>query len=104
MAKLASLKAQTRLLDRRAADQIRSHILEGILPAGQRLLETKLSEDLEVSRGTVRSAPALADDITAVQRTLGDVDGPSGGATGAADTSSGSGHNTENPAAAEGDR
>jgi NADH-quinone oxidoreductase subunit J len=56
------------------------------------------------ARGTVRSAPALADDITAVQRTLGDVDGPSGGATGAADTSSGSGHNTENPAAAEGDR
>jgi NADH-quinone oxidoreductase subunit J len=56
------------------------------------------------ARGTVRSAPALADDITAVQRTLGDVDGPSGGAAGAADTSSGSGHNTENPAAAEGDR
>ena len=58
MAKLASLKAQTRLLDRRAADQIRTHILDGILPAGQRLLETKLSADLEVSRGTVRSALA----------------------------------------------
>jgi NADH-quinone oxidoreductase subunit J len=52
------------------------------------------------ARGTVRSAPALADDITEVQRTLGDVDGgPAGGATGGTDTSSGSGHNTENPEA-----
>ena len=32
MAKLASLKSEKRLLDRRAADQIRSHILEGVLP------------------------------------------------------------------------
>lgn len=52
------------------------------------------------ARGTVRSAPALADDITEVQRTLGDVDGgPAGGATGGADRASGSGHNTENPEA-----
>lgn len=58
MAKLASLKSEKRLLDRRAADQIRSHILEGVLPAGERLLETQLSEELEVSRGTVRSALA----------------------------------------------
>src|SRR5215470_14673824 len=58
MVKLASLKAEKRLLDRRAADQIRSHILEGVLPAGGRLLETQLSEELEVSRGTVRSALA----------------------------------------------
>ena len=58
------------------------------------------------ARGTVRSAPALADDITEVQRTLGDLaddrpsggpGAPSGGATGGGDTSSGSGHNTENP-------
>jgi DNA-binding GntR family transcriptional regulator len=58
MAKLASLKAEKRLLDRRAADQIRVHILEGVLPAGERLLETQLSAELEVSRGTVRSALA----------------------------------------------
>ena len=58
MAKLASLRAEKRLLDRRAADQIRAHILSGVLPAGGRLLETQLSEELEVSRGTVRSALA----------------------------------------------
>ncbi len=58
MAKLTSLKSEKRLLDRRAADQIRAHILEGVLPAGERLLETQLSEELEVSRGTVRSALA----------------------------------------------
>jgi DNA-binding GntR family transcriptional regulator len=58
MAKLASLKAEKRLLDRRAADRIRAHILQGVLPAGERLLETQLSAELEVSRGTVRSALA----------------------------------------------
>lgn len=56
MTKLTSLKSEKRLLDRRAADEIRAHILEGVLPAGARLLETQLSEQLEVSRGTVRSA------------------------------------------------
>lgn len=59
MAKLTSLKSEKRLLDRQAADRIRGHILEGILPAGARLLETQLSEELEVSRGTVRAALAL---------------------------------------------
>ena len=59
MAKLTSLKSEKRLLDRQAADRIRSHILSGILPAGARLLETQLSEELEVSRGTVRAALAL---------------------------------------------
>jgi DNA-binding GntR family transcriptional regulator len=59
MAKLASLKSEKRLLDRQAADRIRDHILAGILPAGARLLEVKLSEELEVSRGTVRAALAL---------------------------------------------
>lgn len=44
------------------------------------------------ARGTVRSAPALADDIEEVQRSL---DGVPGGAGSAADTSAGSGHNTE---------
>lgn len=58
MAKLTSLKSEKRLLDRQAADGIRNHILEGILPAGGRLLETQLSEELEVSRGTVRAALA----------------------------------------------
>ncbi|WP_029354361.1 GntR family transcriptional regulator [Bosea sp. 117] len=58
MTKLTSLKSEKRLLDRRAADQIRAHILDGVLPAGARLLETQLSEELEVSRGTVRSALA----------------------------------------------
>lgn len=59
MAKLTSLKSEKRLLDRQAADRIRSHILEGVLPAGARLLETQLSEELEVSRGTVRAALAV---------------------------------------------
>ena len=58
MTRLASLKTEKRLLDRRAADHIRSHILGGVLPAKSRLLETQLSEELEVSRGTVRSALA----------------------------------------------
>ena len=58
-AKLASLNAEKRLLDRQAADRIRSHILDGTLPAGARLLETQLSEELEVSRGTVRAGLAL---------------------------------------------
>jgi NADH-quinone oxidoreductase subunit J len=44
------------------------------------------------ARGTVRSAPDLADDIEGVQRSL---DGVPGGAGSAADTSAGSGHNTE---------
>lgn len=44
------------------------------------------------ARGTVRSAPALADDIEEVQRSL---DGVPGGAGSATDTSAGSGHNTE---------
>ena len=59
MAKLSSLKSEKRLLDRQAADRIRQHILQGILPAGTRLLETQLSEELEVSRGTVRAALAV---------------------------------------------
>jgi len=58
MTKLTGLKSEKRLLDRRAADRIRSHILKGTLSAGERLLETQLSDKLEVSRGTVRSALA----------------------------------------------
>ncbi len=59
MSKLTSVKSEKRLLDRQAADSIRAHILDGILPAGTRLLETQLAEELEVSRGTVRAALAL---------------------------------------------
>jgi DNA-binding GntR family transcriptional regulator len=59
MPKLTSLRSEKRLLDRQAADRIRAHILEGILSAGARLLETQLAEELEVSRGTVRAALAL---------------------------------------------
>lgn len=59
MAKLASLKSEIRLLDQRAAELIRAHILEGVLPAGARLLEAQLSDELGVSRGTVRSALAV---------------------------------------------
>lgn len=58
MTKLGSLKTEKRRLDRIAADRIRSHILKGILPAEERLLETQLSDELEVSRGTVRAALA----------------------------------------------
>jgi NADH-quinone oxidoreductase subunit J len=56
--------------------------------------ETSVARVL-AARGTVRSAPALADDIEELTRTMG---APAGGATGATDTSAGSGHNTENPA------
>ncbi len=59
MPKLASLKSEKRLLDRQAADRIRQHILNGVLPAGARLLETQISEELEVSRGTIRAALAV---------------------------------------------
>ena len=59
MPKLTSLKTEKRLLDRQAADLIRNHILKGVLGAGARLLETQLSEQLEVSRGTVRAALAV---------------------------------------------
>ncbi|WP_280530179.1 NADH-quinone oxidoreductase subunit J [Nocardioides dongkuii] len=44
------------------------------------------------ARGTIRSAPALADDIEEVQRSLGGLPGGSGSP---ADGSAGSGHNTE---------
>ena len=59
MSKLTSLRSEKRLLDRQAADSIRAHILDGTLPAGARLLEMQLAEELEVSRGTVRAALAL---------------------------------------------
>ncbi|MBK8157941.1 MAG: GntR family transcriptional regulator [Rhodospirillaceae bacterium] len=51
-----SAKLDRRSLDWRAADLLREQILSGELPHGHRLVETSLAEQLEVSRGTLRSA------------------------------------------------
>lgn len=56
MTALASLKTQDRLLDRQAANSIRQQIVNGIMPPSHRLLEAVLASELEVSRGTIRSA------------------------------------------------
>jgi DNA-binding GntR family transcriptional regulator len=45
-----------RSLDVQAADILREQILEGLLPPGTRLLEVDLSEQFNLSRGTIRSA------------------------------------------------
>lgn len=45
-----------RSLDWRAADMLREQILTGAFPPGHRLTETMLATELDVSRGTVRSA------------------------------------------------
>jgi DNA-binding GntR family transcriptional regulator len=58
MAVLSSLKVEKRLLGRQAAEAIRSSIITGVLPPSERLLEVQLAKQLEVSRGTVRSALA----------------------------------------------
>ena len=66
--------------------------------------ETSVARVL-VARGTVRSAPSLADDIEEVQRSMDSIGGaPDGGSSGGADTSSGSGANTENPGEQSGDQ
>jgi DNA-binding GntR family transcriptional regulator len=49
-------KIDRRSLDWRAADLLREQILTGQIPHGHRLVETSLAEQLEVSRGTLRSA------------------------------------------------
>jgi DNA-binding transcriptional MocR family regulator len=56
---LTSLKAQDRLLDRQAANSIRQQIVIGAMPPGHRLVEVTLAGELEVSRGTIRSALSL---------------------------------------------
>lgn len=56
MTSLASLKTQDRLLDRQAANSIRQQIVNGTMPPSHRLLEAVLARELEVSRGTIRSA------------------------------------------------
>lgn len=45
-----------RSLDYQAADVIREQILSGHFPPGTRLLEVQLAEQLNLSRGTIRSA------------------------------------------------
>lgn len=47
---------EKRSLDVQAADAIRRQIVSGALAAGLRLTETKLAEELTLSRGTVRAA------------------------------------------------
>ena len=56
---LTSLKAQDRLLDRQAASSIRQQIVIGAMPPRHRLVEVALAGELEVSRGTIRSALSL---------------------------------------------
>jgi DNA-binding GntR family transcriptional regulator len=51
-----SVKVDRRSLDWRAADVLREQILSGQLVPGQRLTETALANQLEVSRGTLRAA------------------------------------------------
>ena len=51
-----SVKVDRRSLDWRAADVLREQILSGKLVPGQRVTETALATQLEVSRGTLRAA------------------------------------------------
>ena len=51
-----SVKVDRRSLDWRAADVLREQILSGKLVPGQRVTETALAAQLEVSRGTLRAA------------------------------------------------
>lgn len=46
-------------LDVQAADILRQRIIDGELPAGERLTEIKLSEEFDLSRGTIRAALRL---------------------------------------------
>jgi DNA-binding GntR family transcriptional regulator len=47
---------QRKTLDSQAASAIRRRIVEGRIPAGGRLTEMALSQEYELSRGTIRSA------------------------------------------------
>src|SRR5512134_2652937 len=51
-----SVKVEKRSLVWRAADVLRQQILRGDLVPGQRVTETALATQLEVSRGTLRAA------------------------------------------------
>ena len=48
--------AEPRSLDTQAATILRDEIMNGEIPPGSRLLEVELSERLDLSRGTIRSA------------------------------------------------
>ena len=54
--KHSNLAVVPRSLDYQAADVIREQILSGCFPPGSRLLEVQLAEQLNLSRGTIRSA------------------------------------------------
>jgi DNA-binding GntR family transcriptional regulator len=56
MRKQPSSTINPRSLDVQAADVLREQILTGALPPGSRLLEIELSEQFNLSRGTIRSA------------------------------------------------
>ena len=56
MKSVRSVKVERRSLDSRAADVLREQILSGQLAPGQRVTETALAAQLEVSRGTLRVA------------------------------------------------
>jgi len=51
-----SLALEKRPLDKQAAELLRQRILTGVFPPGYRLVEATLSEQMNLSRGTVRSA------------------------------------------------
>jgi DNA-binding GntR family transcriptional regulator len=52
----AALTVDKQPLDKRAAELLRQRIVSGMFPPGYRLVEATLSEHMNLSRGTVRSA------------------------------------------------
>lgn len=52
----SGLTIDKRPLDKQAAEVLRRHIVGGTLPPGSRLVESQLSEQMSLSRGTIRSA------------------------------------------------
>lgn len=56
MNKPLNLEIVIQSLDTQAADVIRAQILDGTFPPGFRLVESRLAEQLNLSRGTIRSA------------------------------------------------
>ena len=52
----SDIKVVRRSLNRQAADILREQIFSGQLAPGSRLVETQLAEQVQVSRGTLRSA------------------------------------------------
>src|SRR5690242_2130858 len=52
----AGLMVDKQPLDKRAAELLRQRIVSGTFPPGYRLVEATLSEQMSLSRGTIRSA------------------------------------------------